>query len=181
VLLLPGLAWGAGGRFSAVRYPASWLAARQAIDTDGAPGSVLILPWAAYRKYAWNAGRTMLDPWPRLLHRQTIWNDAVRIGNLQLAPEDPEARRLSPLIGSGAPLTGPLRSAGVRYVIIDSGLTGAAQGSGGHAAGPGPGAAGPGGARVDAADLAARLRGATKVRSGDGLAIYRLPGPPAAS
>ena len=151
VLLLPGLAWGGGGRLTAVRYPAGWLAARQAIDTDRAPGSALILPWAAYRRYPWNGGRTMLDPWPRLLGRQAIWNDGVQVGNLQLAPEDPESRRLTPLIRSDAPLTRPLQSAGVRYVIIDT-----------------PGA--------DAARLEARLGGAEHLGYRDGLIVYRLPG-----
>jgi hypothetical protein len=177
VLLLPGLAWGAGGRLTAVRYPASWLAVRQAIDTDRAAGSVLILPWGAYRGYAWDDGRTVLDPWPRLLRRQAIWNDGVQVGNLQLAPEDPEARRLSPLIRSGLPLTGPLRDAGVRYVIIDTGL---AQGRGGPGGArgrvPGPGsAASASGAAADVPELKARLRGAEQVRAGPGLVVYRLP------
>jgi hypothetical protein len=182
VLLLPGLAWGAGGRLDAVRYPATWLAARQAIDADPAPGSVLVLPYAAYRRYQWNDSRTMLDPWPRLLRRQAIWNDAVQIGNLQLAPEDPEGRRLSPLIHSGAPLARPLQAAGVRYVIIDSGLGGIpAGGTGGpagdlsRAAGGGPTAGG--GPAVNVPRLEARLRGATPVLAGAGLVVYRLPAP----
>jgi hypothetical protein len=142
-----------------VHYPAGWLAARRVIDADRAPGSVLILPWAAYRRYRWNGGRTVLDPWPRLVRRPAIWNDGASVGNLQLTPEDPEARRLSPLIRSGAPLTAALRADGVRYVIIDS--TG--------------GAAGQGGAAVDVPGLQARLGGAQRVAGGSGLAVYRVP------
>ena len=45
---------GAGGQAAPGAYPADWLRARQVIDGDPAPGSVLLLPWAAYRRYPWN-------------------------------------------------------------------------------------------------------------------------------
>ena len=94
VLLLPGLAWGAAGRLRPVWYPADWLAAARVIDGSRAPGQVLLLPWAAYRRPAWNGGRTVLDPWPRLLSRPVIWNTGPRVGNLQLKPDDPAGRSL---------------------------------------------------------------------------------------
>ena len=91
VLLLPGLAWGAAGRLRPAQYPAGWLAAARLIDTSPAAGTVLVLPWAGYRSPAWNGGRTMLDPWPRLVSRPVIWNDGPRVGPLQLRPDDPAA------------------------------------------------------------------------------------------
>jgi hypothetical protein len=121
VLLLPGLAWGAFGRLRPVEYPADWLTARQVIDSGAAPGSVLLLPWAQYRTYPWNHGEPVFDPWPRLLSRPMIWNDALRVGSVTVAAESPAARRLTPAISSGRPLTATLLSAGVRYVIIDAG------------------------------------------------------------
>jgi hypothetical protein len=121
VLLLPGLAWGAAGRLRPVWYPAAWLSAAAAIDDSRAPGDVLLLPWAAYRRPDWNGGRAMLDPWPRLVARQVIWNDGSQVGRIMLRPDDPAARRLAGVIGAPGPLTSALAAAGVRFVIVDSG------------------------------------------------------------
>ena len=145
VLLLPGLAWGAAGRLRPVRYPAAWLSAAATIDGSRAPGEVLLLPWAAYRRPAWNGGRAMLDPWPRLVSRQVIWNDGSQVGRIDLQPDDPAARRLAGVIRAPGPLTRALAAAGVRFVIVDSG------------------------------SAAGRLPGCTVVATGPGLAVYQVP------
>jgi hypothetical protein len=121
VLLLPGLAWGAAGRLRPASYPAGWLAAARMIDRDPAAGAVLVLPWESYRSPDWNGGRTVLDPWPRLVARPVIWNDGPQVGPLRLRPDNPVARRLDGVIRGGGPLTGALRAAGVRFVISDDG------------------------------------------------------------
>jgi len=121
VLLLPGLAWGAGGRLRPVWYPAGWLAAARVIDAAPGPGKVLLLPWATDRRFAWNGGEAMLDPWPRLLSRPVIWNDGTQVGDVSLAPDDPRARQLNAIVQSQAPLTNALRANGVRYVVVDAG------------------------------------------------------------
>jgi hypothetical protein len=121
LVLLPGLAWGAAGRLHAVAYPADWLRARQLIDSDPRSGSVVLLPWAAYRRFGWNDGGAVLDPWTKLLRRPVIWNDALVVGDQTVATEDPAARRLNAVISAAGPLTVALRSADVRYVIVDSG------------------------------------------------------------
>lgn len=126
VLLLPGLAWGAAGRLTPVRYPRSWLAAAPVIDRQAAGGKVLLLPWAAYRRFGWNGGEAMLDPWPRLLTAPVIWNDALQVGRMTVPAESPLAARLTRAISSSGSLAPALRAAGVRVVIIDdAGLTGA--------------------------------------------------------
>jgi hypothetical protein len=149
LLLLPGLAWGAGGRLRAVHYPADWARARTVVAAD--PGDVLVLPWEAYRGYPWNGGRRVLDPLPRFLPGRVIINDGVRVAvpggrAIDLAAEDPRARELDRLVRSGAPLTAALAAHGVRYVAIDAG----------------------------AAD--GRLAGAERLVTGSDLALYRLPG-----
>ena len=148
LVLLPGLAWGAGGRLRAAHYPADWARARTVVAAD--PGDVLVLPWDLYRSYSWNGGRRALDPLPRFLPGRVILNDGVRVAvpnepDIALAPEDPRARELDGLIRSGAPLTDALAARGVRYVAID------------------------------AAFPAARLAGADHVINGPDLALYRLP------
>jgi hypothetical protein len=176
VILLPGLAWGAAGRLHATAYPADWLAARRLIDADPRAGSVVLLPWAAYRRFGWNDGEAVLDPWTKLLARPVIWNDALQVGALTVAAEDPQARRLTPVIAGARSLAGPLREAGVRYVVIDAGPLLRRLGSAASSSGP-PGydTAGGGG---DCLAARARLPGATVVLASADLIVFRLPAGP---
>jgi len=167
IVLLPGLAWGAGNRLRPVQYPADWLVARNLIDSDRARGDVLLLPWAAYRRFGWNGGEAVLDPWPRLVRRQVIWNDAVQVGAVTIPGEDPRARALDGLIASAGPLTLSLEKAGIRYVIVDAGF---AQSPPGVPQRRVPGAASPG-----SYPYLSRLPGCQIVLAGPGLVLYRLP------
>ncbi len=157
VLFLPGLAWGAAGRLHPVQYPSAWLAARRLINADHDPGMALLLPWGAYRRFAWNGAEAVLDPWPRLLDRQVIWDDGVQVGSTRLPPESPVATQLNRLAASGAPLTAKLESLGIRYVIVDAGF-----------------------GRTGANPAAARLARCRVVFAGPGLVIYRVPELPSA-
>ncbi len=159
VVLLPGLAWGAAGRLRPVQYPADWLAAARLIDAGRAPGRVLLLPWAAYRRFGWNHGEAVLDPWPRLLSRPVIFNDGVQVGVTLIPPEDEQARMLNAIISSGTQLTTRLQAAGVRFVIVDAGF-----------GQPGPSGGGPG-----RYPFRSRLPGARVLLAGPGLVVYRLP------
>jgi hypothetical protein len=155
VLLLPGMAWGSAGRLHAVRYPADWMTARQLIDADPAPGTVLLLPWALYRRYPWNGGEAVFDPWPRLLARDVIANDALTVGRQTIGQEGSASIRLNRVIARPGPLTGALRAAGVRYVVVD---------------------AGPLLDRTRAGlAAAARLPGSQVVMAGPDLVVFRLP------
>lgn len=156
VVLLPGLAWGGVDRLRAVEYPADWTIARRLIDTSRSDGSALLLPWAQYRRYPWNHGEPLFDPWPKLLARSLIWNDALQVGSMTIPAESRPARRLGPVIDSERLLTAPLRAAGVRYVIVD---------------------AGPllGRPRSRLTDLA-RLPGARVVLASHDLIVFELPG-----
>jgi hypothetical protein len=149
VLLLPGLAWGAAGRLRPAAYPAGWLAAARSLDASAARGSVLLLPWATYRTPPWNHGEVVLDPWTRLLSRPLLWNDGTQVGDVPLAPDDPQARALGGVIGGRGPLTAALRAAGVRFVLDD-------------ADGPDPG-------------IGARLPGSVVIIDQPGLTVYLLP------
>jgi hypothetical protein len=149
LLFLPGLAAGAAGRLRPVQYPADWLAARQLINSDPRPGSALLLPWSSYRRYGWNHGEAVLDPWPRLLSRPVVYNDSVQVGSLSVPSEDPAAIAINGAIRSGGPLTSALQARGYRYVLVDG--TGAEQ-------------------------IRARLPGCVTVVSGPGLVVFRVPG-----
>jgi hypothetical protein len=157
LLLLPGLAWGLAGRLRPVQYPADWLVARGLIDHDPEAGSVLLLPWAAYRRYQWNnGGEAVYDPWNKLLSREVISNDGLQVGSVALPQEGPASIRLSRLLAAPGPLTAPLRAAGVRFVIVDAGpLLRTSR---------------------DLLDAAARLPGAQVVLASRDLVVFRLPG-----
>jgi hypothetical protein len=158
LVALPGLAWGAAGRLQAVQYPADWIKAREIIDGDRRAGSILLLPWAEYRRYPWNHGEAVFDPWPRFTARPMIWNDALQVGRVRVAAESERARQLGPLIASRRPLTRPLSAAGVRYVIVDAGALLRRDRE----------------SRGRLADLA-RLPGATVVLASPDLLVFRLP------
>jgi len=160
-LLLPGLAWGSTGRLHAVQYPADWMTARSLIDSDPQPGTVLLLPWAQYRRYPWNGGEAVFDPWSRLLAREVVGNDALTVdsqtaGSQTVGEESAASIRLNRVLAQPGPLTAALRAAGVRYVLVDAGpLLGDAP-----------------------ADLlaAARLPGGRLVLASRDLVVFLLPG-----
>ncbi len=156
VLLLPGLAWGAAGRLRPAWYPAGWLAAARTIDDSAVRGDVLLLPWQTYRTPYWNHGEVMFDPWTHLLSRTVIWNDGTRVGDVELAPDDPRALAVQAAVVGSGPLTATLRAAGVRFVLDD-------------ADGPGPG-------NPPGPPVGSRLPGWVVIISQPGLTVYELPG-----
>ena len=121
VVLLPGLAWGLSGRLRPVQYPADWLTARQIIDASAQRGSVLLLPWGAYRRYPWNDGEAVYDPWNKLLSREVVSDDGLEVGRTSLPPESSGSIRLNRIVSATGPLTLRLGAAGVRFVVIDAG------------------------------------------------------------
>jgi hypothetical protein len=157
LLLLPGMAWGEFGRLRPVQYPSDWLTARRIIDASPAPGSVVLLPWGAYRRYPWNHGEAVYDPWNKLLSREVVSDDVLQAGRQKLAPESAASIRVNRIVTTvHGPLTAQLRAAGVRFVVIDIGpLLG-------HPAG---------------LAAAARLPGARTLMASQDLAVLMLPGP----
>ncbi len=89
VLVLPALAWGAGGRLGTSRYPASWTEARAAMAADPVPGAVLVLPWHLYVAFPWNGGRVSLQPAQRFLTRRAVTDDDLELRALTVPGEDP--------------------------------------------------------------------------------------------
>jgi hypothetical protein len=174
LVLLPGMAWGLAGKLRPAEYPADWLRARQVIDGDQAPGSVLLLPWAAYRAYPWNGNQPVFDPWARFTGREVISNDGLAVGTVTLAQESADSIRLNRIVAAPGPMTRALRAAGVRYVVVDAGPLLARTTAAGQPAAGQPAAGQP------AAGLAtaARLPGAQLVIASRDLLLFRLPGAP---
>ncbi|MDA2813993.1 hypothetical protein O4J56_25330 [Nocardiopsis sp. RSe5-2] len=169
LVLLPGLAWGAAGRLAPVHYPAEWTEVQRRVDADPAPGSVLVLPWSAYRGLETTGpGRTavVLDPAVKLFERPAVWNDDLRVadgGTVRAAEgEDPAARAVAEAAarpgGAGAPEIGAL---GVRYVLIEREA-------------PDPTSA-DGPRHLSENRFSPAIRASEKVHDGPLLTLYRLP------
>jgi hypothetical protein len=154
VLLLPALAWGAGGRLAAVDYPPAFAEARTAMAADPVPGAVLVLPWHLYMAHPWNGDRVLLDPAQRWFTRRAVGNDDLELAGLIVPGEDPWSARLGPLVRAAAPLAPALPPAGIRYLLL-------------FRAG-------------DWAGYRPRLAGLEPVVDRPELALYRVPGRPAA-
>ena len=144
-----------------MQYPADWLRARQLIEADRSGGAVLLLPWAQYRRYPWNHGEAVFDPWPLIGRPMHLERARCASAGRRCPPRVSEPANWAPVIGSGRPRTAELIAAGVRFVIVDSGslLSSGLQ---------------------HRAQLAAkaRLPGASVVLASRDLVVFRLPASP---
>ena len=105
VLALPTFALGAFGRLGTAEYPEEWRRVQAIVNGDPAPGALLSLPWSAYRAFAWNGGRVVLDPATKMFSRPVVWNDGLVVGTgdgtrIRLAAESPRARRIGALLAA---------------------------------------------------------------------------------
>ncbi|HWC21942.1 MAG TPA: hypothetical protein VG502_06545 [Flexivirga sp.] len=120
VVTLTGLAWGAGGQWRAVDYPASYTGMAERIDASPA-GGVAVFPWALYRQYSFDHDVVVLDPWQRLLDREVLVNDDLPLlGGTVVPGESPDAHRITTALHSGSGLVSALRDGGVRYVLVQT-------------------------------------------------------------
>ncbi|HEV7823499.1 MAG TPA: hypothetical protein VGP02_01180 [Mycobacteriales bacterium] len=117
VATLPDLAWGGLGRLDAVRYPAEWDAVAERVA--GSDGALVTLPFAAFRSYGWNGGRTSLDPADRYLDVPVVVDDTLVVAGadgsrIAVAGEDPRAAAVRRALRAGAPLV----TADVRWALV---------------------------------------------------------------
>lgn len=144
---LPGAAWGEGGRLTTSRYPADW----QRV-TGLAHGDVLVLPWAPYRSFAWDAGRTVLDPATKML-AHPVTDDALPLPGRRVTGEDPRAARLDASVRAGVPLADVLRREHITEVLVERRTAGA-----------------------DAARAGRQTQGLVVVTTSSELDLYAVPG-----
>ena len=118
----PDLAWGVSGRLSSVTYPSDWDAARQILEADPRAGDVVSLPWTSFRRFPWNADRTVLDPAPRWLPRTTVVADDLlvqaREGLVLVSGDDPRARAITEAVESGESLAAVLPGLGIGWALV---------------------------------------------------------------
>ena len=73
------------------------------------------LPFGAYRGFAWNNGRTVIDPATRYFPGDVLVDDTLVVGNLTVDGEDSRARRLRGLVADRASVA----QSGVRWVVVE--------------------------------------------------------------
>lgn len=123
VVLLPTLAWGVGGRVTAVEVPADLRSVATTLS-EARPGTVGLLPWSQYRRYGWNGDRVSLTLVPRMVDQRVLLDDGLPLATGRVPGEDPAARLVGERIAAGVPPVEALAEAGVRWVVIekDTGL-----------------------------------------------------------
>jgi hypothetical protein len=118
IAALPDLAWGGLGRLRAGEYPADWDAV--AARVDGRGGTLVTLPFGAFRAYGWNGGRISLDPADRYLDVPVVVDDALVVdaagGRTTVDGEDRHAAEVRRVLAAGRPLT----AAGVRWALVET-------------------------------------------------------------
>jgi hypothetical protein len=119
VAMLPDLAWAGFGRLGTASYPPDWLAVRNIIAADPRPGDVLTFPLSPFRRFAWNADRTQLDPAPRVLPRTTVVDDTLSVDRRTIPGEDPRPRRIRGSLNN-------LGAQGIGWVLVEKGTPGRA-------------------------------------------------------
>jgi hypothetical protein len=120
LIAAPDLVWGVSGRLQPVAYPADWQRVRDVLAEDDGPGDVLVLPFGAYRSFAWNDDRPQLDPAPRWLTRPTVVDDELIVGGRSVAGEDARAAEVARAAGDPAALAG----LGIGWVLVEHGTPG---------------------------------------------------------
>ena len=118
VVLLPSLAWGVGGRVTAVEVPTDLRSVATTLS-EAEPGTVGLLPWSQYRRYAWNGDRVSLTLVPRLVDQRVLFDDGLPLATGTVPGEDPVARTVGAQIAAGVPPVDALAAVGVRWVLVE--------------------------------------------------------------
>ncbi len=94
---------------------------RAIVDGDAAPGALLVLPWSAYRVYAWNPGTALLDPAVKAFSRRVIADDVLVVGQTEVGGEDPWAKKAAGLLAAhrGVLTAADCADLNVRYILIE--------------------------------------------------------------
>ncbi|WP_232004988.1 hypothetical protein [Mycobacterium sp. ACS1612] len=117
LVTLPDLAWGVGGRMTAVHYPPGWAQTAALINAD--PRPVAVLPVDSMRRFAWAGDAPVLDPLPRWVRADVLTTGDLTIGGRTIPGEGNRAREVQQLVLDGADRN-RLAAAGVGWVVVEN-------------------------------------------------------------
>jgi len=112
IAALPDLAFGGAGRLLPASYPDDWDAVARAVASS--PGETVSVPFRLYRRYEWNADRTVIDPAPRYLPAEVLVDDTLQVGPIVVVGEGPRAAMIRRLLAEERPLA----RSGVAWVLV---------------------------------------------------------------
>ncbi|EWT02981.1 hypothetical protein N865_00660 [Intrasporangium oryzae NRRL B-24470] len=136
-----------------VRYPTDF--ERVAAIVDGSSGTLVTLPWQAYRVYPWGSPLAVYDPASRWFDVDVVMSDRLRVGTTLLTGESDRAQEVGAVVEGGSPArAADLGRLGVRWVLVQADAP--------------PGAA---------AIPVETPKGAVQRYAGAHLTLYEIPGP----
>jgi hypothetical protein len=121
---MPDLAWGVGGRLEPAAYPAAWTDARRVVEATDVRGDIVVLPFTAYRRPAWNHDTSVLDPAGRFFDRTTVTNDDLVVSGRTITGEDPRAAQIQRVL-RGKDATRGLARQGIGLIVVETDAPGA--------------------------------------------------------
>jgi hypothetical protein len=128
VAVLPDAAWGLGGAWRPVAYPADYAEARTTLDasregTAAAGSTVLVLPLESYRAPGWNGGRKVLSPAGRYLTGDALTSDVLLVDGIRVGGEDPRVAAAGRALADPDPgrVSARLAELGVGWVATEGG------------------------------------------------------------
>jgi hypothetical protein len=123
--LQPDLGWGVAGRLSGVQYSGEWSTVRDLVKSEPGHGDVAVLPWGAFRAFAWNDDRTVLDPATRFFPGSVVASADLPVGRSVVRGDDARAAAVEAAL-QGSDAGTALRPLGVGWVLVEKGQLGAA-------------------------------------------------------
>ncbi|WP_207544982.1 hypothetical protein [Mycobacterium lehmannii] len=118
IATLPDLAWGVGGRVTAVQYPPGWAKVAAIINAD--PRTVAVMPMGSMRHFEWAGEAPVLDPLPRWVRADVLTTGDLHIGERTVYGEGQRARDVQEILVESADQN-LLADAGVGWVVVESG------------------------------------------------------------
>lgn len=117
--VLPGLAFGVGGKLAPTTYPASWQAISAAVPADR--GAVAVVPLGMFRTFDYGPSAPVLDPTPRMLRAPVLQTGELRVGATSVDRVPGVAADAEDALVAGGPgLAGRLAGLGVGWVLVES-------------------------------------------------------------
>jgi hypothetical protein len=117
IATLPDLAWGVGGKITAIEYPPGWARVAAVINADSRP--VAVLPVDSMRRFAWTGDAPVLDPLPRWVRADVLTTGDLTVGGRTVPGEGGHAREVQQQLVAGADRNA-LAAAGVGWVVVEN-------------------------------------------------------------
>lgn len=119
LLVLPDAAPSVWRTITPVTYPSDFDRVRQVLDRDDDRGSVVVLPWRAYRVFEWGRPSAVYDPASRWLDSDVVGSETLKVDDVDIDGEDARAARVGQIVTAPGPLDlTNLRSEGVSDILI---------------------------------------------------------------